>query len=90
MIPPAPCSYVAKNLSVPWSLFQNTMMDRKIASEIELLVQGMRSVIEQLSPDERKLVISSIRARSGDEIADRLEAPSGRKIWRLMKRSGDD
>ena len=54
------------------------MMDRKIASEIELLVQGMRSVIEQLSPDERKLVISSIRARSGDEIADRLEAPSGR------------
>jgi hypothetical protein len=54
------------------------MMDRKIASEIELLVQGMRSVIEQLSPEERKLVISSIRARSGDEVADRLEAPSSR------------
>ena len=54
------------------------MMDRKIASEIELLVQGMRSVIEQLSPDERKLIISSIRARSGDEVADRFEAPSGR------------
>ena len=58
--------------------YSNTMMDRKIASEIELLVQGMRSVIEQLSPDERKLIISSIRARSGDEVADRLEAPSGR------------
>jgi hypothetical protein len=54
------------------------MTDRKIASEIELLVQGMRSVIEQLSPDERKLVISSIRTRSGDDVADRLEAPSGR------------
>jgi hypothetical protein len=58
--------------------YSNVMMDRKIASEIELLVQGMRSVIEQLSADERKLVISSIRARSGDEVADRLEAPSGR------------
>jgi hypothetical protein len=54
------------------------MMDRKIASETEPFVQGMRSVIEQLSPDERKLIISSIRARSGDEVADRLEAPSGR------------
>jgi hypothetical protein len=54
------------------------MMDRKIASEVELLVQGMREVIEQLSADERKFVISSIRARSGDEVADRLEAPSGR------------
>jgi hypothetical protein len=54
------------------------MMDRKIASEIELLVQGMRSVIDQLSPEERKLIISSIRARSGEEVADRLEAPSGR------------
>jgi hypothetical protein len=58
--------------------YSNAMMDRKIASEIELLVQGMRRVIEELSPDERKLVISSIRARSGDEVADRLEAPSGR------------
>jgi DNA-directed RNA polymerase specialized sigma24 family protein len=68
---------VAKNLSVPRPL-SNAMMDRKIASEIELLVQGMRRVIEELSPDERKLVISSIRALSGDEVADRLEAPSGR------------
>jgi hypothetical protein len=58
--------------------YSNAMMDRKVASEIELLVQGMRSVIEELSPDERKLVISSIRARSGDEVADRLEAPSDR------------
>jgi hypothetical protein len=66
-----------KNLSVRRSLF-HIMMDRKIASEVELLVQGMREVIEQLSADERKFVISSIRARSGDEVADRLEAPSGR------------
>jgi hypothetical protein len=58
--------------------YSSPMIDRKIASKIELLVQGMRSVIAQLSPDERKLVISSIRARSGDDVADRLEAPSGR------------
>jgi hypothetical protein len=49
---------VVKKFSV-----RRSLSDRKIASEIELLVQGMRSVIEQLSPEERKLVISSIRAR---------------------------
>jgi hypothetical protein len=77
MIPPAPVLMLPRTFRCP-GRYSNAMTDRKIASEIELLVQGMRSVIEQLSPDERKLVISSIRARSGDEVADRLEAPPGR------------
>jgi hypothetical protein len=38
----------------------------------------MRSVIDEMSPDDQKRIISSIRVVSGDGMADRLEAPSGR------------
>ena len=51
--------------------------DKQITATIDKLVVGMRSVIDELSPDERKRVLTSIRAISND-VADRLEAPSGR------------
>jgi hypothetical protein len=51
--------------------------DKRIATAIDRLVWGMRGVIDEMSPDERKLVLISIRAISGD-IADRLEASSSR------------
>jgi hypothetical protein len=51
--------------------------NREITATIDKLVRRMRGVINELSPDERKRVLTSIRAISGD-IADRLEAPSSR------------
>ena len=51
--------------------------DNQIAATIDKLVVSMRGVINELSPDERKRVLTSIRAISND-VADRLEAPSGR------------
>ena len=51
--------------------------DKEIIATIDKIVSGMRDVIDELSPDERKRVITSICAISND-VADRLEAPSGR------------
>ena len=51
--------------------------DKEIIATIDKIVSGMRDVIDELSPDERKRVITSIRPISND-VADRLEAPSGR------------
>ena len=51
--------------------------DKQIAPTIDKLVSGMRAVINELPPEVRKRVLTSIRAISGD-IADRLEAPSSR------------
>ena len=51
--------------------------DKQIAATIDKLVSGMRGVIDELSPEARKRMLSSVRAIS-DDIADRLEAPSSR------------
>ena len=51
--------------------------DKQITAKIDKLVLSMRGVIDELSPDERTRVLTSIRAISND-VADRLEAPSGR------------
>ena len=47
------------------------------ALAIDDIVTGMRRVIDELPPAERKLVLTSIRSKWSD-IADRLEAPSSR------------
>ncbi len=54
------------------------MDDKRIVSAVDRLVSGMRGVIDEMSPEVRKRVLTSIRAVSSD-IADRLEAPSVRK-----------
>jgi hypothetical protein len=51
--------------------------DKQITATIDKLVVSMRGVIDELSPDERNRVLTSIRAISND-VADRLEAPSSR------------
>jgi hypothetical protein len=50
--------------------------DKRIVTAIDKLVWGMRGVTDEMSPDERQVLLS-VRAISGD-IADRLEAPSSR------------
>jgi hypothetical protein len=54
------------------------MDDRRVTAAIDKLVEGPRDIIELMSADERKRLLSSIRAISSD-FADRLEAPSDRK-----------
>ena len=51
--------------------------DKQTAAAIDKIVSRMRDVIDELAFDERRQVLLSIRAISGD-IADRLEAPSSR------------
>jgi hypothetical protein len=53
------------------------MTEPEIVAAIDKLVSGMRGVIDELPPEARKRVLTSIRAISNN-IADRLEAPSGR------------
>jgi hypothetical protein len=51
--------------------------DKQTAAAIDKIVSRMRDVVDELAFDERRQVLLSIRAVSGD-IADRLEAPSSR------------
>jgi hypothetical protein len=51
--------------------------DKQIVAKIDKLASCMRGVIDELSPEARKRVLTSIRVISND-IADRLEAPSVR------------
>jgi hypothetical protein len=51
--------------------------DKQTAAAIDKIVSRMRDVVDELAFDERRQVLLSIRAISG-EIADRLEAPSSR------------
>jgi hypothetical protein len=51
--------------------------DKQTAAAIDKIVSRMRDVVDELAFDERRQVLLSIRAISGD-IADRLEAPSSR------------
>ena len=51
--------------------------DKQTAAAIDKIVSRMRDVVDELAFDERRQVLFSIRAISG-EIADRLEAPSSR------------
>jgi hypothetical protein len=60
------------------SLTPLMMDDRRVTAAIDKLVEGPRDIIELMSADERKRLLSSIRAISSD-FADRLEAPSDRK-----------
>jgi hypothetical protein len=54
--------------------------DKQTAAAIDKIVSRMRDVVDELAFDERRQVLLSIRAISGD-IADRLEAPSSRNHW---------
>jgi hypothetical protein len=49
----------------------------KSLQQTDKIVSGMRDVIDELSPDDRRRVRTSIRAIN-DDVADRLEAPSSR------------
>jgi hypothetical protein len=51
--------------------------DKQTVAAIDKIMSRLRAVVDQLASDERRQVLSSIRAISG-EIADRLEAPSSR------------
>ena len=50
----------------------------KAQVEFDDIITGMRRVVDELPAADRKRVLTSIRSR-WSYIADRLEAPSGRK-----------
>ena len=56
---------------------QMVIEDKTNRGAIDKIVSRMRDVVDELAFDERRQVLFSIRAISGD-IADRLEAPSSR------------
>jgi hypothetical protein len=56
--------------------------DKQTAAAIEKIVSRMRAVVDELAFDERRQVLLSIRAISG-EIADRLEAPQPHSLGRF-------